>query len=93
MFVIDETGFTKKRTESVGVKRQYTDDWKDPTRKIDNCQISVFLCQTTELGTAFLDRKPYPPKEWAAHPERRRRAGVPGEVMFAAKPELAQQRI
>lgn len=37
MFVIDETGFTKKRTESVGVKRQYTDDWKDrqlPDRRL-----------------------------------------------------------
>jgi len=89
VLIIDETGFVKKGTESVGVKRQYT----GTTGKIDNCQIGVFLCQATEAGTAFLDRELYLPKEWAANPERRRKAGVPGEVKFATKPELAQQML
>jgi SRSO17 transposase len=89
VLVIDETGFIKKGTESVGVKRQYT----GTTGKIDNCQIGVFLCQATEAGTAFLDRELYLPKEWAANPERRRKAGVPGEVKFATKPKLAQQML
>ncbi|WP_263841490.1 IS701 family transposase [Salinibacter sp.] len=89
VLVIDETGFIKKGTESVGVKRQYT----GTTGKIDNCQIGVFLCQATEAGTAFLDRKLYLPKEWAADTERRRKAGVPDEVEFSTKPELARQML
>jgi SRSO17 transposase len=89
VLIVDETGFVKTGIESVGVQRQYT----GTTGKIDNCQIGVFLCQATELGTAFLDRKLYLPKEWAADPERRRKAGVPGEVTFATKPELARQML
>lgn len=89
VLIIDETGFVKKGTESVGVKRQYT----GTTGKIDNCQIGVFLCQATESGTAFLDRKLYLPKEWTFDTERRRKAGVPDDVKFATKPELAYQML
>jgi SRSO17 transposase len=89
VLIIDETGFVKKGTESVGVKRQYT----GTTGKIDNCQIGVFLCQATGSGTSFLDRELYLPKEWVANPERRRKVGIPGEVKFATKPELAQQML
>jgi len=89
VLIIDETGFIKKGTESAGVKRQYT----GTTGKIDNCQIGVFLCQATESGTAFLDRELYLPKEWALDKERRRKAGVPDDVKFATKPELAQQML
>ena len=89
VLIIDETGFVKKGTESAGVKRQYT----GTTGKIDNCQIGVFLCQATESGTAFLDRKLYLPEEWTADIERRRKAGVPDEVGFATKPELAQHML
>ena len=70
-------------------ERQYT----GTTGKIDNCQIGVFLCQATELGTAFLDRKLYLPKEWASGTGRRRKAGVPDDVEFATKPELARQML
>lgn len=89
VLIVDETGFVKKGTESVGVKRQYT----GTTGKIDNCQIGVFLCQASESGAAFLDRKLYLPEEWATDMERRRKAGVPEEVEFATKPELAQQML
>lgn len=49
VLIVDETGFVKKGTESVGAKRQYT----GTTGKIDSCQIGVFLCQAIEAGTAF----------------------------------------
>ncbi|WP_251954053.1 IS701 family transposase [Salinibacter ruber] len=89
VLIIDETGFIKKGTESVGVKRQYS----GTAGKVENCQIGVFLCQASEEGAAFLDRKLYLPKEWATDMERRRKAGVPEEVEFATKPELARQML
>jgi SRSO17 transposase len=89
VLIIDETGFVKKGTESVGVKRQYS----GTAGKVENCQIGVFLCQASEEGAASLDRKLYLPKEWATDMERRRKAGVPEEVEFATKPELARQML
>ena len=58
-----------------------------------NCQIGVFLCQGSEAGAAFLDRKPYLPEDWATDMERRHKAGVPEEVEFATKPKLARQML
>jgi SRSO17 transposase len=51
VLIIDETGFVKKGTESVGVKRQYT----GTAGKVENCQVGVFLCQASETRAAFLD--------------------------------------
>lgn len=81
-----ETGFSKQGKKSVGVKRQYT----GTTGKIDNCQIGVFLSWQTSRGHALIDRALYLPQEWAEDKERRRGAGVPGEVAFATKPALAR---
>jgi SRSO17 transposase len=39
VLVVDETGFVKKGTKSVGVKRQYS----GTAGRIENCQIGVFL--------------------------------------------------
>ena len=83
--VIDETGFLKKGTQSVGVQRQYT----GTAGKVENCQIGVFLVYVTPKGQTFLDRRLYLPREWCEDMERRRRAKVPDEVRFQTKPELA----
>lgn len=69
VLIIDETGFVKKGTESVGVKRQYT----GTSGKIDNCQVGVFLCLASERGAAFLDRALYLPEDWATDQKRRAR--------------------
>src|ERR671933_758023 len=53
VLVIDETGFVKKGTQSVGVARQYS----GTAGRIENCQIGVFLVYATEQGRAFLDRE------------------------------------
>ena len=53
IFVIDETGFLKKGTQSVGVTRQYA----GTAGKLENCQIGGFLTYTSPTGTAFLDRR------------------------------------
>jgi SRSO17 transposase len=86
VLVVDETGFLKKGMKSVGVQRQYT----GTAGKKENCQLGVFLCYASEKGAAFLDRALYVPKSWAGDAERRKEAGVPEEVVFATKPELAK---
>lgn len=89
IFVIDETGFVKKGEKSVGVKRQYS----GTAGRIENCQIGVFLAYASPKGRAFIDRELYLPKEWAADPARREEAGVPEEVEFATKPQLAKRML
>ncbi len=86
VLVVDETGFVKKGTKSVGVKRQYS----GTAGRIENCQIGVFLAYASGRGRAFLDRALYLPREWAEDPARRTEAGVPAAVEFRTKPQLAQ---
>ena len=86
VLVVDETGFVKKGAKSVGVKRQYS----GTAGRIENCQIGVFLAYASSKGRAFIDRKLYLPREWAEDRERRQEAGIPDEVEFRTKPELAQ---
>jgi SRSO17 transposase len=86
VLVLDETGFLKKGTKSVGVARQYS----GTAGRIENCQIGVFLAYASPRGHAFLDRALYLPKVWAEDGARREVAGVPQNVRFATKGELAQ---
>ncbi len=86
VFIIDETGFLKKGTKSVGVNRQYS----GTAGRIENCQIGVFLAYASPHGRTFLDRDLYLPKEWANDAERREEAGVPEAVTFATKPHIAR---
>jgi SRSO17 transposase len=87
VLVVDETGFLKKGTKSVGVQPQYS----GTAGKKENCQIGVFLCYASEKGAAFVDRALYlPKKSWANDAERRAEAGIPKDVEFATKPELAR---
>jgi SRSO17 transposase len=83
--VVDETGFIKKGTRSVGVKRQYS----GTAGKIDNCQMGTFLSYTTSKGHVFLDRRLYLPEDWCTDSERRAQAKVPEDVVFQTKPEQA----
>ena len=87
--VIDETGFLKKGTKSVGVQRQYS----GTAGRIENCQLGVFLSYASPRGQSLLDRELYLPKSWTADPARCREADVPAEVGFATKPELAARML
>ncbi len=89
VLVVDETGFLKKGSKSVGVARQYS----GTAGRIENCQIGVFLAYASPRGRAFLDRALYLPKAWAADPRRRADAGIPAEVAFATKGDLAQMML
>src|SRR6266536_611623 len=89
VLVVDETGFLKKGTKSVGVQRQYS----GTAGRIENCQIGVFLAYAGAQGRTFLDRELYLPKSWTQDPDRCRAADVPKEVSFATKPELAARML
>ena len=85
VLVVDETGFLKKGTHSVGVARQYS----GTAGRIENCQIGVFASYASRWGHALIDRRLYLPKAWANDPGRRARAHVPEDVVFATKPAMA----
>ena len=89
VLVVDETGFVKKGRHSVGVARQYsgTAGW------VENSQVGVFLGYASAFGQALIDRRLYLPKDWAADPARRAKAGIPAAVAFATKPALAREMI
>lgn len=89
VLVVDETGFLKKGTQSVGVARQYS----GTAGRIENCQIGVFLGYATRHGSTLLDRELYLPKNWADDAARRKAAHVPPTVEFATKIVLAKRMI
>jgi SRSO17 transposase len=86
VLVVDETGFLKKGTTSVGVQRQYS----GTAGKVDNCQLGVFLAYASRKGRAMIDRELYLPERWTDDPGRCRAARVPEQVGFRTKPQLAQ---
>jgi SRSO17 transposase len=86
VLVMDETGFLKKGTTSVGVQRQYS----GTAGKVDNCQLGVFLAYASPKGRAMIDRELYLPESWTDDEARCQAAKVPEEVGFRTKPELAQ---
>jgi SRSO17 transposase len=85
----DETGFPKKGTKSVGVKRQYS----GTLGRTDNCQVAVFANYCSAKGHTFMDRRLFLPEEWAGDDKRRERAGVPPGVIFRTKPQLALEMV
>src|SRR5919199_4751289 len=85
VLVIDDTGFPKRGTASVGVARQYSGTWG----KVGNCQIAVTCCYSDRRATWPVAGRLYLPQTWAADPARRQQARVPPELSFQTKPEIA----
>jgi SRSO17 transposase len=88
-WIIDDTGFPKKGKHSVGVARQYCGQ----LGKQDNCQAAVSLSVASRHGSLPIAYRLYLPKEWSGDEERRRRAGVPEDIKFRTKPEIALEQI
>ncbi len=84
-WVVDEVGFPKQGKHSVGVARQYC----GTLGKVGNCQVAVSLNYTTDDGSFPVDWRLYLPEAWTQDPARCRRAGVPPEIRFHTKWELA----
>jgi SRSO17 transposase len=84
-WLIDEVSFPKQGKRSVGVARQYC----GALGKTANCQVAVTLDLGTEESSTPLDWALYLPEQWINDPFRRKEAGIPEEVTFRTKPELA----
>ena len=88
-WIIDDPGFPKKGKHSVGVARQYC----GVLGKQDNCQVAVSVSLASEQASVPVAWQLYLPREWAADTERRGKAGIPAEVTFATKTEIALQQM
>lgn len=88
-WIIDDTGFPKKGRHSVGVMRQYCGQ----LGKQDNCQVAVTLSVANRAASLPVAYRLYLPEAWATDPARRKKAGVPEEIGFRTKPEIALDQI
>ena len=86
---IDETADLRKGGATACVSPQHA----GVTGKVENCVTWVFTALVTALGQAWADFDVYMPQCWAEDPGRRRKAGVPQDLAFATKPELAINQV
>ena len=89
VLVFDPSAFVKQGHKSVGVQRQ----WCGRLGKVENCQVGVYLGYVSHQGHALVDFRLYLPQEWAKDRERRKEAGVPKDVRFCTRHELALQML
>jgi DDE superfamily endonuclease len=85
ILIADQTGDAKSSTDAVGAGSQYSGSLGG----VGVCQVAVHLSFASALGHTVIDRAVYLPQGWAADEERREPTGVPEELVFATKPELA----
>jgi SRSO17 transposase len=89
VLVIDPSGVLKQGKGSVGVARQ----WCGRAGKVDNCQVGVYLGYVSRKEHALVDTRLYLPQEWTKDRKRCRRAGIPKEVRFRTRHELAMEML
>ena len=88
-WILDDTGFVKKGTHSVGVARQYCGQVGKP----ENCRVAVSLSVATAKSSLPVAWRLYLPETWAKDPERRTKAAIPEDVRFQTKPQIALEQI
>lgn len=88
-WIIDDTGFPKKGKHSVGVSRQYC----GMLGKQDNCQVAVSISLASSQASLPVAWQLYLPEDWASDTERRAKTGVPQEMRFATKLQIALQQL
>ncbi|MGC2133231.1 MAG: IS701 family transposase [Xanthobacteraceae bacterium] len=88
-WIIDDTGFPKQGRHSVGVARQYCGQ----LGKQDNCQVAVSLSVANRHASLPVAYRLYLPQDWAKDRARRRKVGVPKEIVFKTKPQIALEQL
>ncbi|MCP5038854.1 MAG: IS701 family transposase, partial [Rhodobacteraceae bacterium] len=91
VLLIDESGMVKQGQHSVGVGWQ----WCGSVGKVANSQVGVYLGYASRKGHSFLDARLFLPEKWFAetHAERRQACGVPEELSYQTKPEIALEML
>jgi SRSO17 transposase len=89
VLVFDPSGFPKKGTKSVGVARQ----WCGRLSKVDNCQVGIYMAYVSRKGQTLVGVRLYLPEDWTKNRGRRKEAGVPKEIKFHTRHELALQML
>ncbi len=89
VLVFDPSGHKKCGRDSVGVQRQ----WLGRLGKIDNGQVGIYLGYVSRKDHALADVRLYLPKEWAQDRMRRKRCGVPKDVRYQTRHELALEML
>jgi SRSO17 transposase len=85
VLIHDDTGIPKQGEHSVGVARQYCSQ----LGKVANCQV-VVTCHYADPAASWpVNARLYLPSEWTDDPQRMREAGVPEDIQFQTKPEIA----
>jgi SRSO17 transposase len=87
--IIDESGIEKQGKMSVGVARQYC----GRLGKVENCQVGVYLAYANSEYTSLIDYRLYLPESWIGDTQRRQKCGVPLDVSFQTKAQLALEMI
>ena len=89
--IFDESGFTKKGNDSIGVGRQYC----GTLGKVDNCQVGVFAAYASEIGYSLVDKRFFIPEKWFEdeYKERREKCKLPADAAFRTKPQLAVEML
>jgi len=88
-WIIDDTGIPKKGKHSVAVARQYCGE----LGKQDNCQVAVTLSVASDQASLPIALRLYLPETWANDKARCEKAGVPKDVTFQTKPQIALDQI
>ena len=88
-WIIDDTAFPKQGKHSVGVQHQYCGQ----LGKEANCQVAVSLSVASHAASLPVAYRLYLPKEWIGDTARRKKAGVPRDLSFQTKPEVALEQI
>jgi len=88
-WIIDDTGLPKKGHHSVGVSHQYCGQ----LGKQANCQVAVSLSIANHAASLPVAYQLYLPKDWAEDQVRRHKSGVPEEISFKTKPQIALEHI
>ena len=88
-WIVDDTGLVKKGKHSVGVTRQYCGQ----VGKQENCRVAVSLSLSTGQASLPIAWRLYLPEVWVDDRKRRKATGVPEDVGFQTKPEIALEQI